>query len=270
MSTSPPRVSFVVPAFNVSPEILQESLQSVFGQTFQDYECIVVDESTDPALADHCRRQCSVDPRFRYVRPNSRLGLAGSLNFGISKARGEWIARFDSDDICLPKRLTMQLEFLERNPEVDVLGTGLALMDASGRVFATRSYPIGHSSIARRMQFTCTVAHPSVIFRRSVVVAAGGYDESFRYAEDLELWLRLLNRGARFANLSESLVCYRQIEAIRNSVHGKFNLRARSKNFSSRYFFERIFGFAGLVVWNLLPSVVQVSGIRAILQRKVR
>ena len=85
----PPRVSVIVPAFNESVTVLEESLASLMDQTFDDFECIVVDESTHPDLAQACESICARDARFRYVHPSQRLGLPGSLNLGISIARGE-------------------------------------------------------------------------------------------------------------------------------------------------------------------------------------
>jgi glycosyltransferase involved in cell wall biosynthesis len=253
----PPRVSVVVPAFNESAAALAESLGSLRAQTFLDFECLVVDESTRPDLAQACRLACKIDRRFRYVHPPTRLGLAASLNLGIGQARGELIARFDSDDVCLPHRLSLQVAYMDAHPEVGVLGGGLEIMSEDGRTLAFRDYPQDHATIEKRFQATTPIAHPTVMLRKSLIERHGGYDSSFRFAEDLDLWLRLLNHGVRFANLGSVLVRYRQDSTSRNTRHWQFNRRARMRNFSSRYLVWRVLGLLAIIVWAVLPASLQ-------------
>ena len=263
-----PRVSFIVPSFNESHEVIRESLRSVAKQTFADFECIVVDESTDTARAQACESLCKRDSRFVYVKPKVRLGLAASLNLALGMARADWVARFDSDDVCLPERIAMQMDFLEKHPDVDVLGGGLEIMDEEGKSLAFRDYPCEHDVIARKFQFTTPLAHPTVIYRRLVVLEAGGYDPSFRFAEDLDLWLRLLNRKVRFANLPSTVVRYRQQHTRRQSLHWRFNLLARIKNFSTEMVVRRSIGIVVIGGWSLLPTVVQELVFKRLLLRR--
>ena len=263
-----PLVSLVVPSFNESADIVTQSLRSVIDQSFGDFECIVVDESTDPVCAAACKSICEQDKRFRYIYPASKLGLAESLNEGMRLAKGKYIARFDSDDICMPDRLAQQVEFLDANPDIGVLGGGLEIIDEPGNTLAFRYYPQRHDAIEKKFQSTTALAHPTVMFRRELVIDAGGYDASFRFSEDLDLWLRLLNRKVNFANLSTILVRYRQQNTQRNKLHWSHNLRARRNNFSSRYFFRRIGGIIAIVVWSRLPSSIQGNLFRSFLLRK--
>ena len=252
-----PKVSVIIPSFNVPPELLYPSLDSISTQTFSDFECLVIDESTDAALARCCREACARDERFRYIHPDDRLGLAGSLNLCISMARGELIARFDSDDICMPNRLKLQVDFLDSNPAIDIVGGGLEIIDNSDRTLAFHGAIPNRMTSARRLHITTPIAHPAVMMRKSVIARVGGYDPSFRFAEDLELWLRLLARGARFANLKEPLVKYRQPDATRKPTHWKSNLMARLHNFSFRFFPYRIIGIVTIALWVLLPTCMQ-------------
>ena len=263
-----PRVSFIVPAFNEQPAVLRESIESVRVQTFADFECIVVDESTDAELAQACRELCAADPRFIYVHPERRLGLAGSLNLALERARGELIARFDSDDVCMPERLALQVAFMDRHPGVAVLGGGIEVIDDDGRTLAFRHYPRTHPAIERGMQLTSTVAHPTVMFRREAAITHGAYDASFRFSEDLDVWLRWQNAGLKFANLPEVLVKYRQKSTSRRALHWRFNLRARVKNFGSRYAARRTLGIVAIGTWILLPTRVQEIAFRALLLRR--
>ena len=257
MSILIPKVSVVVPVFNESIEVLTLSLGSVASQIFTDFECLVIDESTIPESALACREFCRQDERFLYVHPEKRLGLAASLNLGISMAQGDLIARFDSDDVCMPNRLALQVAFMTGHPNVDVLGGSLEIINLSGTTLAFRDYPADHSMIERRFQTITAIAHPTVMFRKSVFDKHGGYDSSFRYAEDLDLWLRLLNRGVRFANLQEVLVRYRQQNTCRKPEHFRFNLLARLHNFSVRQLPRRVFGICAIAVFCRLPAALQ-------------
>jgi len=252
-----PLISIIVPSFNELPSIMQESLSSIARQTFTNFECIVVDESTEIALASACRNKCAEDSRFIYIRPEKRLGLPGSLNLGLQVARGEWVARFDIDDICVPERLALQIAFLHRNPGVDVLGGAMEVMDEMGNPVAYRRYPHAHNEIEKRIHFSTPLGHPTVVFRRQTVVDAGGYNSELRFAEDLDLWLRLLNRGVRFANLEDCLIRYRQHEPRRHFRHWTSNLRVRIKNLRKRFIVRRIAGMAFILIWSLTPPVLQ-------------
>lgn len=252
-----PHISIIVPSFNELPAIMQESLSSIANQTFTNFECIVIDESTDVALATACRNKCAEDSRFIYVRPEKRLGLPGSLNLGLQLARAQWVARFDIDDICMPERLASQMAFLDRNPSVDVLGGAMEVMDESGEPIAYRRYPRTHDEIEKRIHFATPLGHPAVIFRRHTVMDAGGYNASLRFAEDLDLWLRLLNRGATFANLEDCLIRYRQHEPRRQFRHWSSNLSVRIANLRKRHILRRIAGMAFILVWSLTPPILQ-------------
>lgn len=262
-----PKVTLLVPAFNEPEHILEQSLSSVMEQTFTDFECIVVDESTRPEAAQACRRICARDPRFHYIHPTERLGLPGSLNLAISLARAPLLARFDSDDVCLPERLAIQVAFMDAHPDVGVVGAGLQLIDEAGRPTAERHYPECSEDIARKLQFTTTLAHPTVMYRADIAKRFGSYDPTFRFAEDLDLWLRWLNRGVKFANVPNVLVKYRQAQTRRHPNHWRFNLRARVRNFGSSHLLRRIAGIACIGTWSILPAPVQESVFRFMLLR---
>jgi glycosyltransferase involved in cell wall biosynthesis len=254
----PPAVSWVIPCFNEKIEILIKSLSSIKEQSFVDFECIVIDESTNQEIADFCREFCKSDPRFIYFHPEKRLGLAASLNMGIEKARGVLIARFDSDDVCRLDRLSQQVHFLNTNPAVSVLGCAIEIIDESGKLISTRVYPQNHDEIEKKFIFSSALAHPAVIFRKDLLGDAGGlYDTSFIFSEDLDLWLRLLNKGVKFANLPDPLVQYRQHHTSRHKIHWKFNIKARLSNISRPYAIRKLIGVLGIAIWSYLPRDVQ-------------
>jgi glycosyltransferase involved in cell wall biosynthesis len=268
MNAFSPFVTVVVPSFNEAPEIVRASIESLRAQTFTDFECIVVDESTRPDLADACRSACSVDKRFIYIHPVERLGLSKSLNLAIDKARGQLIARFDSDDICMPDRLEVQVAFLEAHLEISAVGGAMDIISTEGEFIAHRSYPQTPNRIASAMQLTNAIAHPTVMFRKEAFACYGGYNPSNRYCEDLDLWLRWMNAGLLFENLPQVLVKYRQDNTRRNHLNWRYNLLVRLSNFSSRNLIRRIFGIICIAAWVVVPGKLQEQIYKTILLRR--
>lgn len=259
MTVFSPLVTVVVPSFNEEPHIVRASFESISSQTFADFECIVIDESTNPELAEACRTFCAADPRFIYIHPMERLGLPKSLNMAISMARGQLIARFDSDDVCMPDRLALQVAFMLAHPEIWVVGGALEIINNEGEIVAHRCYPQTSSAITKGMQLTTTIAHPTVMYRKEAILRHGGYNPNFRFAEDLDLWLRWMNEGLLFGNIPKVLVQYRQNSTRRDQSHWLFNLRARTSNFSGQHMVRRVIGIACIAAWVALPTMVRAQ-----------
>jgi glycosyltransferase involved in cell wall biosynthesis len=267
MPAKSPRISVVIPVFNEPIAVLEQSLASVSAQTYGDFEALVIDESTRAETIAACQEICARDARFRYLRPEERIGLAASLNLGIAHARGEFIARFDSDDLCLPDRFAIQVAHLDSNPDISVLGSALEIMSETGDSLAVRHYPTEHGTIERQFMTTSAIAHPTAMIRKEVLDQFGGYDPGFRFAEDLDLWLRLLGQGVRFGNVTSVLVRYRQQNTRRKADHWKFNLRARLRNFGSRHLPRRVVGVAAIAVWRFVPVGLQEKVFKRMLLR---
>lgn len=184
------------------------AIGSIVAQTYTDWDMILVDDaSTDgsPAILDAWAAR---DPRMTVIHNPHNLGLAGSLNVAWPRARGELVARMDADDVSLPDRFEKQVEFLRAHPEVDMLGTGIHLFDYLGRPRGTVFMPERHEQLASAIWKGAPVFHSTVMMRRRLLEAMGGYDATLRRAEDHDLWLRAYRRF-RFANLQVPLVNYR-------------------------------------------------------------
>jgi hypothetical protein len=202
-----PAVSVVLPVYNSEP-YLAEALDSILRQTFDDFELIAVyDASTDNSrtrLEDAARR----DSRVRVVDGPGR-GLVDALNLGLERARGEFIARMDADDVSQSTRFARQVEYLRANPQIAVVGSAITLIDAAGRVMREIDYPLTPAEVDRFLIETgSALAHPAVMARRDAMLSVGGYRSLFQHAEDYDLWLRLAERHS-LANLPERLLRYR-------------------------------------------------------------
>jgi hypothetical protein len=202
-----PAVSVVLPVYNSEP-YLAEALDSILRQTFDDFELIAVyDASIDNSrsrLEDAARR----DARVSVVDGPGR-GLVDALNLGLARARGEFIARMDADDVSQSMRFARQVEYLRANPQIAVVGSAITLIDAAGKVMREIEYPLTPVEVARFLIETgSALAHPAVMARRDAMLSVGGYRSLFQHAEDYDLWLRLAERHS-LANLPERLLRYR-------------------------------------------------------------
>ena len=199
-----PRVTVLMPVFN-GERYLRDAMASIMGQTFTDFQFLIInDGSTDNSVNII---KSYTDNRIRLVHNKGNLGLVMSLNIGLALAQGEFIARMDSDDICRPDRLMLQVAFMETNPQVGVCGSWVQFFsEGKDKVWKLPS----KSEEIRCWQFhSVGVAHPSVMMRRQSFTDNGlWYDPTYRHIEDYELWGRAI-RVMDFANIRKVLLDYR-------------------------------------------------------------
>ncbi len=208
MRNGKPEVSVLMSCYN-GGRWLREALESLLEQTFQNFECLLVDDgSTDDTLRI-CRHYEDRDDRITVIAKQN-TGLADSLNTGISRARGTWIARLDQDDIAEPSRLEKQIDFMHRHSEVVLLGTGFLEIDEAGCVVRKHLYPFSHHRLVHRLEhFQGFFPHSSACYRTEVVRQIGGYNLHIYRAEDWRLWLEFSLKG-KIACLPEYLVRIRK------------------------------------------------------------
>lgn len=194
---------------NVSGTALATSLESCLGQTFQDFEIVVVangSHATDvfEQACEFRQKDARIVPTITQVRH-----LNFSLALGLHLCRGAYVARLDADDVAYPERLAAQIEYLQTNPEISVLGSAYNVIDATGAIESTVQLPTKHEEIARRLVHSNPLCHPAVTFRRQSAIDAGGYLGGI-HAEDYDLWCRMSRLPRmRFANLGTALTGYR-------------------------------------------------------------
>lgn len=199
-----PAVTILLPVYN-SASTLQQTLDSLWAQTFTDFELLAIDDGSTDDTPDILR--ANSDPRLRVLRNPQRLKLAGALNRGIAEARAPLIARIDADDLARPQRLAAQVAFMRRHPRIALCGTWTRHF--GDRRKKTESYPQTHDALRAFALFNCPFAHPTVLFRTRLFRENHlTYDGNYNPTEDYELWTRLLHRFP-CANLPRVLLNYR-------------------------------------------------------------
>jgi GT2 family glycosyltransferase len=182
------------------PALLERALRSVAAdQTLPADEIVVVE---DGPLTPELYAVLDGFPALRRVPLPVNMGLGKALNAGLEHCRNEWVARMDSDDIALPERFERQMKYLEKHPEIDVLGCALSEFESDPAVVtATKSCP---ADVSEYIKFRSPVNHATVFFRKSAVQAAGGYLHC-HFMEDYHLWIRMHAAGMRLTSLPEAL-----------------------------------------------------------------
>ena len=200
-----PKISVVMSVHN-GAEHLQESIDSIFHQTFSDFEFIVIDDASSDATAEILQAFITKDDRIRIITNEINLGLAASMNKGLRIAIGKYIARLDADDLSLPERLGIQYNYLENHPEYFLIGSGSIIIDKFGKEYAIHRFPSDEDTLRKNIIHKNQFRHPSIMFRND---KEHFYREKFYTAQDYDLILRLLSEGKRFINIPDLLVKYR-------------------------------------------------------------
>jgi glycosyltransferase involved in cell wall biosynthesis len=220
-------VSVIIPIYKTPIDWLIMSIKSVLNQTYKDIQLILVDDCSDSSEIDMvCNGFCKKDNRVEYYKLEENKGISYALNFGLSKCKYEWVFRLDSDDIMVNNRIEIQMEYIRRNPNVDILGTSIYVYVfrdnkwSISKLRTTVTHPIVVTKeVARNSNWF--INHPSVLYRKSKIDYLGGYDESLRgLPEDYDLWVRALVNNMIIHNLPIPLTIYRATE---NALSQNFN-----------------------------------------------
>ncbi len=189
---------------------LAETLASLAAQTHQDYEFLIVDDASSDGTAAMLAEAAGGDPRIRILTNSANIGLTQSLNRGLGEARGDFIARIDADDVCLPHRLSVQLAHMRRHPDHVGVTSGFAMIDAQGLEVRRVTQALDDWQVRWLLGWNPPAPHPTFFFKR----CPDGtnpifYDEGYRTAQDFDLWGRLASFG-QTSRLPDVLVQYRR------------------------------------------------------------
>lgn len=203
-----PLVSIIMGVYN-EENTIDTCINSIIRQTYQNWELIICDDCSTDGTMKIIENFQKNDERIIVLHNNQNMKLAASLNNCLKVAKGKYIARMDADDESLPQRLETQIGFLEEHPEYDVVGCNRIIFDENGNRGMRTSVEFPNQEILVK---DTPFAHPTIVMKKSVYDALGGYTvaEDTMRAEDLELWFRFYEKGYTGYNLQENLYRYRE------------------------------------------------------------
>ncbi|OGG02538.1 hypothetical protein A2Z33_01955 [Candidatus Gottesmanbacteria bacterium RBG_16_52_11] len=205
---SEPLVTVIMTALNAA-DFIGEALTSLVNQTYRNLEIIVVDDGSKDGTWENILEFAATDSRIRAYRLKGNIGPSGATNFAMKKARGKYVARLDADDISYRDRIGKQVEFLEKNRSVIMLGGQCDIITEAGEPVGKKQFPQSHDDIRSALFIMNPIPHPACMFRRAVYEKAKlRYERKFHVSHDLKILYRMLKLG-RFANLPDTLIEYR-------------------------------------------------------------
>jgi FkbM family methyltransferase len=188
-------------------EYFDETIDSILVQTDGRFQVLMVNDGISDRAHEWLVKKISNLKHFQIIKSKGK-GIASALNTGIANIQTDYIIRMDSDDLMYADRIQVQIDFMENNRSVDILGTQIQLFNSDG-LLHTSKFPISNQKITQELEYQNCIAHPTVVIRRSSIIGVDMYDSFYNGMEDYELWRRLLNLGLIFANLEYPKLAYR-------------------------------------------------------------
>lgn len=227
-----PKVSVVMPAYNAE-KYIGESIKSILNQTFIDFEFIIINDGSRDRTKEIILSYS--DDRIVYLENEINSGIVVTLNKGLEYATGEYIARMDADDIAVAERLEKQIEFMEKNKDVGVLGTGICIFGEDVHEQA-RAFTTNPEQLKAELIFNSCIAHPTVMMRSNILKNNGlSYDLEYAGAEDYNLWWKIA-KISQIATIPDLLLKYRihssQITKKKDEKYYKMMKKLMEERFS--------------------------------------
>ncbi|MGC1473624.1 MAG: glycosyltransferase [Psychroserpens sp.] len=234
-----PTISVLMSVYN-GENYLSEAIKSVLAQTYRDFEFIIYDDASTDGSSRILNYFADLDKRITLITNSKNRGLTANLKEGVNKANGKYLARMDADDICLPNRFQVQVNFFQEHDEISLLGSSVIYFDGAGKEFVAYQV-VDHEEIKIQLLLGFTLLHPSVMLRIEKFRDHDlNYDESHKYAQDHELWARAI-LVVKAYNIREPLLKMRE-----HSNKISFTLKPEQQYFSnkSRNFQLKMYGFS--------------------------
>ena len=217
-------ISIIMSTYKEEETLLRESIESILNQTFKDFEFIIILDYPDNNLHKKIIEEYSkIDNRIRFFVNEKNLGLTGSLNRGLSLAKGEYIARMDADDISLPNRLEKQIEYLNKYSH-DLIGGITQMIDEEGNsIYSIQKVPTDFNKIKKALRYGQCIAHPTWLGKKEVFDCLNGY-RNIPLCEDFDFTLRAVLNGFKISNLNETVLKYRMTKnsISRNNLYDQY------------------------------------------------
>ncbi|MFR4520086.1 MAG: glycosyltransferase [Fusobacterium sp.] len=195
-------VSVIMTVYN-GEKYLKKTIESILTQTYDNFEFLILDDGSTDNSNKIILEYKKIDKRIK-VFNKGRVGRAQGLNYLVSIAKGKYVANIDSDDFSYKKRLEKEVEFLEKNKKIVLVGTGSNLIDEEDKIIQEKIMPLNYEKIRKISARICPFNHSSVMFRKKEVIELGNYNKNLKAQIDYDLWIRII-KEYEVANLKEIL-----------------------------------------------------------------
>lgn len=206
MPNNKPLVSVIIPCYNAE-KYVEQAVRSIMNQTYKNLEIIIGNDCSTDSSLEIIKKLAIEDDRIRIINNSENLKIVKTLNKLVEISNGKYIARMDADDISLPKRIEKQVLFMEKHSEYAICGTNAYIIDKENRIDGISYIPCSNNNIKKYLILGSPFYHPSVMVK-SEILKSFKYDLNFLYAEDYELWVRILLNSKGY-NLRKKLFAYR-------------------------------------------------------------
>jgi len=221
-----PLVTVIMSVYS-GEKYLREAIDSILRQTYINYEFIIVDDGSSDNSVNIIKS--FTDTRIKLIKNKHNIGLSLSLNKAIKLSNGRYIARMDADDIALPDRLERQVNYLQSNSHVDILGGQVTFIGINGIRIKDGNKPLKSRQVNISAEFSCPIIHPTYMVNKEVYDKLNGYREMFTYGQDYDLILRAIDQNFVIENMPDVLLYYR-------TYPGSQSIKKRRKQlFLTRY-----------------------------------
>lgn len=195
-------VSIILPVKNAELYI-KECIDSILIQTYSEFELLIIDDSDDNTI-NVINGYLDRRIKYKYFKGN----ISQKINYGIKIASYDLIARIDADDYINPEKIKKQVDFLSKHSDIDIVGTNFYIIDSKSKIIMAKTFPEKDEEIKFLMPIITSVLHSTILLNKKIILDIGGYNENLNYAEDTDLFIRLLG-FAKFHNIQENLYFYR-------------------------------------------------------------
>ena len=194
LNTKEPLVSVIMAAKNVE-KYISEAIDSVINQTYKNWELIIVDDGSNDTTLSIINDYTKNDSRIKIIHNEKSVGQAFARNTAVKNSSGDFLAILDADDIAMPDRITEQVHFLENNPNVSAIGGHAEIIDDNGKSLGIKRKALNIDAIRFSLLLQNQFIHSTMMIRRGVFNKFGGYDNNFIYAEDYDLWSKIIEKN---------------------------------------------------------------------------
>lgn len=193
-------ITFLITTYN-SERWIEECLNSVLNQTYKNLQVLIIDDGSSDSTINRIKQ---MDDERIELFCKEHSGISKSLNFVVSKIKGEYVARIDSDDVCDEERITKQMRFLSENVEYGIVGTNFILIDENGIQIDKIRNPESNNDIVDQLPRRCCVWNGSILVKKEILKKLNGYNEMLTTGEDWDFFLRAIGL-TKFYNIQEFL-----------------------------------------------------------------